>query len=150
MEVWCYVHLAKYVAGSLLGAMSSPTMCSWPYFQYQVWVSTHGTGLKSKQKTSGCPHDSHTTITPVVYLAHLVIILAHRAHSWVKLLMNFLPQQRAKHLPVLCKSANRKKASVSVPAGFPMSYYQGVRNNVSKSHMETCYVISFLEKNKRI
>lgn len=43
------------VIGSVLGPVSSPTVCSWPDMQYQKHVSSCEVGHKSKQNVLGCP-----------------------------------------------------------------------------------------------
>lgn len=60
---------------------------------FSVWILAYGVGTKSNEKEVGYTHN----ITPLLRLwTHIVwqiYGIAHRSHSWVRLLMTPLPQQ---------------------------------------------------------
>lgn len=61
-------------------------------FAVQVHASSYEISLKSNQKVKiPAPHNIHATIVPVAISCHDSIMIVHRTHSWVRLLMDFSP-----------------------------------------------------------
>lgn len=61
--------------------------------------SSYGAGFKSNQKMVGYFHDFVSLLHQWVCLARPVITVARRDHSWVRLVISFLLQYHAQHVP---------------------------------------------------
>lgn len=61
-------------------------------FAVQVHASSYEIRLKSNQNVKIPPHNIHAIIVPVALSCHDSIMIVHRTHSWVRLLMDFSPE----------------------------------------------------------
>lgn len=122
-----------------------PTMDSWSDFQYQVYLSSCGTGFKYKSERY-TPIIVMPSLYAWVYLAMPDIIEFYRVHSWRRLLMTCLLLHPVEHLLVPWKLSSRKHASWWVPSPHPMCVIFINKVFLSSSHEQqralvTAYIV---------
>lgn len=54
-----------------------------------MWVSSCGVNLESNEKVIGYSDGIYTTIVPVSFRGRLIVIVAHRVHTWIRLVVTF-------------------------------------------------------------
>lgn len=116
--------------------MSSPPISSWPRFPYQACIPFHGAGLRSKQKTVGCPHSSHA-VTASVGTSWLRGLYHSMLDAQVGKAMDDYSQTAACTTPLtLWTLASREEASRLVPALFlcPISKVCNIYNRIMPSN----------------
>lgn len=92
--------------------MSATTMGSWPDLKQHTYISSYVEGFKFSQKMVG---GSISTIALMTYLNVVIIIVAYRVHSWVRLLVA-VPAPAPCIAPSITMNANQQGRSFRVSA----------------------------------